>query len=324
VTKEQQSTGADAPENPCTDLAEAALRLAVWIAEGQGRPTDEQTQRAVAVSPDVELGPQARELLERILLGQRGEDVEAALQWLHDAGLLAYLLPELEATVDFTQEMGRRHKDVWKHTKQVVAQSKLEPAIRWAALLHDVGKVPTRAFALGGKVTFYGHAELGARMFDGVARRLAFPRPLRKRVRFLILHHLRANQYDGTWTDSAVRRFDREMDDHLEDLLLLSRADITSARPHKVEAAVRQIDELRTRVVALREIDSRLPPLPSGLGNAIMERFDLAPGRIIGELRRELEQAVESGALEARQPAEHYLEHLARHSPLLSGRDEAS
>lgn len=318
MTREHQSVGASVPEDPCIDTAEEALRLAVWIADGQGHPTKEQTQRAGAASHDVAALPQARELLERILLGRRGDDIEAALQWLHDAGLLAWLLPELEATVDFTQEMGRRHKDVWKHTKQVVAQSTPEPAIRWAALLHDVGKVPTRAFAPGGKVTFYGHAELGARMFDGVARRLAFPRPLRKHVRFLILHHLRANQYDGTWTDSAVRRFDREMGEYFEDLLLLSRADITSARPHKREAAVRQIDELRARVVALREIDSRLPALPSGLGNAIMERFDLAPGRIIGELRRELEQAVESGALEARQPAEHYLEHLARHSPLLN------
>jgi len=325
VANNRQSAGVGANEEPCTDpnTAEAALRLASWIAQGHGRPTNEQTRQAAGMSFETEPGSSARGQLEQVLMGGRGEDVEAALQWLHDSGLLAQLLPELEATVDFTQEMGRRHKDVWKHTKQVVAQAPLEPAIRWAALLHDVGKVPTRAFAPAGKVTFHGHAEVGARLFDRISRRLAFPRPLRKKVRFLILHHLRANQYDGTWTDSAVRRFDRELGEHLEDLLRLSQADITSARHHKRETAIRQIEELSGRVVALREIDSRLPPLPSGLGNEIMTRFDLEPGRIIGELRRELEQAVEAGELEARQPAEHYLEYLARHSRRLGDRGAA-
>jgi poly(A) polymerase len=264
-------------------------------------------------------GEAVRVELERLLMGQHVED---ALQWLQEAGLLGRILPELSATVDLRQEMGRRHKDVWKHTKQVVAQSVPQREIRWAALLHDVGKVPTRAIMPTGKVTFHGHAEVGARMFDRIARRLAFPRSMRSRVRFLILHHLRANQYDGSWTDSAVRRFDREMGEHLQDLLDLSRADITSARQHKREAAVRQIEELLGRVLALREIDSRKPPLPSGLGNEIMTRFGLGPGRIIGELRRELEQAVEAGELEPHREAEYYLEHLDRHSALLDPADE--
>jgi poly(A) polymerase len=235
---------------------------------------------------------------------------EPALQWLHDTGLLAVILPELEATVDFTQEMGRRHKDVWKHTKQVVAQADPDPAVRWAALLHDVGKVPTRTISQAGKVAFHGHAEVGARMFDRVSRRLAFPPAQSKKVRFLIQQHLRANQYDGSWTDSAVRRFDREMGDDLEALLALSRADITSARKHKRQAALAQIEELVTRILALREIDSRIPPLPSGLGNHIMERFDLKPGRIIGDLRRHLEQAVEAGELEGQREVDYYLEYL--------------
>jgi poly(A) polymerase len=245
------------------------------------------------------------------------EEAAAALQWMHEVGILAVILPEVAATVDFTQEMGRRHKDVWKHTKQVVSQSVQQAQIRWAALLHDIGKVPTRSVAADGKVTFHGHAEVGARMFDRISRRLEFPKPLRGKVRFLILHHLRANQYDGAWTDSAVRRFDREMEDHLEDLLHLSRADITSARRHKREAALNQIEELLARIVALREIDSRKPPLPSGLGNEIMARFNLEPGRIIGDLRRELEQAVEAGSLEPHREPDYYLDFLARSSERL-------
>ena len=71
------------------------------------------------------------------------------------------MLPELDATVDFSQEAGRRHKDVWEHTKQVVLQSVPSPIVRWAALLHDIGKVRTRVMLPDGKVTFHRHAEVG-------------------------------------------------------------------------------------------------------------------------------------------------------------------
>jgi len=288
------------------DTTAEALAIAVRIAAGEPAPPPEQV---AARQLDDLPAERMRELLEQMLLGPDPSD---ALQWLHDAGLLAAILPEVEATVDFVQEMGRRHKDVWKHTRQVVVQSEPEPAIRWAALLHDIGKVPTRSVTPSGKVAFHGHAEVGARMFDRIARRLAFPKPLRSKVRFLIQQHLRANQYDGSWTDSAVRRFDREMGEHLDALLCLSRADITSARRGKREAALGQIDELSARIQALREIDSRVPPLPSGLGNDIMERFKLKPGRIIGELRKRLEQAIEAGELEPQREPEYYLEYLAR------------
>jgi poly(A) polymerase len=233
------------------------------------------------------------------------------LQWLHESGLLRRLLPEIEATVDLSQEAGRRHKDVWEHTKQVIIQAPPRVPVRWAALLHDIGKVRTRT-VLGGKVHFHGHAEVGARMFDDIARRLVFEKPLAKEVRFLILHHLRANQYLPSWTDSAVRRFDRELQPWLEDLLDLSRADITSRRPGRRPAGLRQIDELWERIVALRAIDARLPPLPSGLGDAIMVRFAVPPSRRVGELRQLCEDAIERGELEPRREPEYYLEFLAR------------
>jgi poly(A) polymerase len=286
--------------------AEEVMLLAERIADNGKLPAPEVARAAHPLAEEVARlpAPLLRESLQRVLVGPH---VDAALQWLHDAGALATLLPELEVTVDFTQEMGRRHKDVWKHTKQVLMQAANDPAVRWAALFHDIGKVPTRAITPTGKVTFHGHAEAGARMFDRVARRLAFPAELRSVVRALVLHHLRASQYDKSWTDSAVRRFDREMDPHLDLLLALSRADITSARRHKREAALSRIDDLLRRILALREIDSRVPPLPSGLGNHLMQRFGLAPGPAIGRLRERLEQAVESGELEPHQEADYYL-----------------
>lgn len=263
-----------------------------------------QAEASRALAPEI-----VREELTGMLLG-RG--VHLALQWLHECGLLGVWLPELEATVDFSQEGGRRHKDVWEHTKQVVRQSVPRPAVRWAALLHDIGKVPTRTFTPDGGVHFHRHSEVGARMFEDVSRRFRFDKPTRQKLKFLILHHLRPNQYDSSWTDSAVRRFDRELQEHLTDLLDLSRADITSARPGKRQSALRNISELSARIEALRQEDAKQPPLPTGIGNVIMEHFALPPSRQIGDLKRALEQAVDSGELEPRREADYYLAHVAK------------
>jgi poly(A) polymerase len=271
----------------------------------------EITQAARQAAPALCALPPARlrQAIEQVILGPAAGQ---GLQWLHDAGVLAALLPELDATVDFSQEAGRRHKDVWEHTKQVVMQAPLRPLVRWAALLHDVGKVPTRVLLPDGRVTFHRHAEVGARMFGQIARRLGFAREERQRVARLILHHLRANAYEAEWTDAAVRRFDHEMGELLDDLVELSRADVTSARPGRKQEAARNIEALVERILAIRALDARLPPLPPGVGDAIMAAFQLPPSRRVGELRKLCEDAIGRGELEERQPAEYYVEFLRR------------
>src|SRR5262249_50706916 len=151
-----------------------------------------------------------------------------------------------------------------------------------------------------------------ARMFEDTARRFRFDKPTKQKLKFLILHHLRPNQYVPSWTDSAVRRFDRELQAHLTDLLDLSRADITSARPGKRQGALRNISELSARIEALRLQEARLPPLRTGIGNVIMEHFALPPSRQLGDLKRALELAVESGELEPRRDPDYYLAHVAK------------
>ena len=264
---------------------------------------DSERERIKALPPEV-----YREEVEAVLVDK---GVHLALQWMHDARLFDYWLPEVEATVDFSQEAGRRHKDVWEHTKMVVRQSVPRPAVRWAALLHDIGKVKTRTYTPDGGVHFHRHSEVGARMFEDVSRRLRFDKPTKQKLKFLILHHLRPNQYDGSWTDSAVRRFGRELEAHLQDLLDLSRADITSARPGKRQAGLRQISELQERIFKLREEDAIQPPLPTGIGNVIMEHFKLPPSRLIGDLKKRLEAEIEAGTLEARREPEYYLQHVS-------------
>jgi poly(A) polymerase len=296
------------------------LRTATAIGLGRGLPPSAVTR---ACKEEAGLLAQAplvaqREELERCLVGR---DADVALGWLQEVGIIRALFPELEATVDLAQESGRMHKDVWAHTRQVVKQAVPRPAVRWAALLHDIGKVPTRTFTQNG-VHFHGHAEVGARMFDKVCRRLPFEREMARKVRFLIKHHLRSNQYSDHWSDSAVRRFAREMEEHLTDLLDLSRADITSKRPGRRQSLLRQISDLQERVERLREADAVLPPLPAGIGNALMTHFGLPPSRRIGELKRELEEAIERGEIEARREDEYYLAWLAPR--IAADRDPAS
>lgn len=286
------------------------VEIAAAIAEQGRTPPDAITR--VAQDHAVRLADadkqRLREAVEQTLMGR---DVDAALEWMHRAGILRVLFPELEATVDLVQEAGRQHKDVWAHTKQVVRQTVRRPLVRWAALLHDIGKVPTRTFTPEG-VHFHGHAEVGARMFDRVHHRFAFARDERQTIRFLVKHHLRTNQYSDAWTDSAVRRFHREMGPHMTDLLDLSRADITSKRPGRRKALLEQIAALADRVERLAEQDAKLPPLPSGVGNAIMEAFEIPPSRLIGDLKRALETAIERGELEPRREDAYYVAHLAR------------
>jgi poly(A) polymerase len=250
-----------------------------------------------------------RARLDRVMVAT---DPESGLDALLACGALDVLLPEVRKLVGFGDGEWR-HKDVWKHTKQVVRQAVPRLEVRWAALLHDVGKVKTRSISDSGEVHFFGHAEVGARMFDRLNRRLPLfhcDAALQTSVRFLILHHLRANQYEGDWTDSAVRRFAREMGEHLDGLLCLSRADITTKRPEKKARGLEQISELAARIRKLAEEDAVVPPLPSGIGDFIMNAFRLPPSRLVGELKRALEAAVDAGEIAPRLEPEAYVEFL--------------
>jgi poly(A) polymerase len=299
---------------PQVDHVFTALEAAALAAEGRGAdevlaPVDIDDFRA-AVKVDARA---VRARLDRVVMG---DDPERGLDELLEAGALAALFPEVHAMVGFG-DAEWRHKDVWKHTKQVVRQSVPRLEVRWAALFHDVGKVKTRSIAPDGKVHFLGHAEVGTRMFEKLDRRLglfAHEPSLKATVRFLILHHLRANQYSPDWTDSAVRRFARELGEHLDDLLCLARADITTKRPEKKRRGLQQIEELQLRIARLAEEEARLPPLPSGIGDAIMKAFGLPPSRKVGDIKRKLEDAVEAAEIASRLDADAYIAFLRSNS----------
>jgi poly(A) polymerase len=251
-----------------------------------------------------------REQMDRLLISKHPEP---GLDAVESVGCLDVWLPEVAAMVGFGDNEWR-HKDVWLHTKQVVKQSVPRVEVRWGALLHDIGKPKTRRIDDAGNVTFHGHAEVGAAMFrKRVAERLGFVGAERERVHFLILHHLRAAQYDEDWTDAAVRRFYKQMEEGLRDLLDLSRADITTKRAEKRRRGVRQISLLAKRIRDLQEEDGKAPPLPKGLGTEIMKEFGVPPSKRLGDLIKQLTAAAEAGDIEAEKPANYYIEYLAAH-----------
>ncbi len=290
-------------ENVSPERAAASVRWAADVA------CDPETAGAAPARPTAaewrEL-PVAvfREHMDRLLTGRYPEP---GLDALLATGALDVWLPEIAAMVGFG-DGEFRHKDVWKHTKQVVKQSVPRLEVRWGALLHDIGKPKTRKIEPDGAVTFYGHSEVGAAMFRRrVAKRLAFEGELRERIHFLILHHLRASQYDGSWTDAAVRRFYKQMGDGLRDLLDLSRADITTKRPERRKRGVRQISALSKRIRELQKTDDRVPPLPKGLGTALAEALGIPPSKQLGEVRKRLEADAEEGVIESGRDAEYYV-----------------
>ncbi len=300
---------------PCPQTSPSrALRAARWAAELSANPELEATEdmparptaaewRSVPVS-------ELRHCLDEVLMSRHAEP---GLDALYALGCLDVWLPEVAAMVGFGDNEWR-HKDVWKHTKQVVKQSVPKLQVRWGALLHDIGKPKTRRIDERGTVTFYGHAEVGAAMFrKRLADRLGFEGALREQVHFLILHHLRAGQYEESWTDGAVRRFYKQMGDGLRDLLDLSRADITTKRPEKRRRGVRQIKLLGDRIEELKAEDAKVAPLPKGLGTLIMDAFGVPPSKRLGDIRKQLEDDAEDGLIEAGQPPEYYIDWLRDH-----------
>jgi poly(A) polymerase len=251
-----------------------------------------------------------RSRLDRLMLAPHPDE---GLEALLSASVLDVLFPEVKSMVGFGDGEWR-HKDVWRHTKQVVLQAEARLEVRWSALFHDIGKVKTRSFGPKGEVHFFGHAEVGARMFDRLERRehlFSSDEALRESIRFLVLHHLRASQYDGTWTDSAVRRFAREIGGHLDDLLCLSRADITTKRAEKKRRGIGMIEELSSRITTLAVEDAEVDPLPKGVGTAIMQAFGIPPSKRVGDVKRALEAAVEAGEIPSHQESDFYVQFLA-------------
>ena len=224
---------------------------------------------------------------------------------LLDAGLLEKFLPEVAKlnTDGRTEKITHGHKNIFGHTLEVlsnVARKTKDPWIRLAALLHDIGKIPTRKYVPGTGYTFMGHETVGANMVDVIFRRLKLPLDEHLTlVHNLVKLHMRPQSIasEGV-TDSGVRRLVFDADGHIDDLLILAEADITTGKAWKKEKFIAQYEELKKRIEELKQADFVRTFQPCVSGTDIMERYGLPPCKKVGELKQIIKDAVLDGTVE--------------------------
>lgn len=224
--------------------------------------------------------------LDKLMLGTYPWD---GIDLLCRTSLADHVFPEIPA-MSMPPDPSLPHKDVYTHSLTVLKQAcELEPGdpdlvLRWAALLHDVGKVPTRAAKPGGGVTFYQHEIVGARMVRKRFKALKYSRQMINDVSQLVYLHLRIHGYgDGEWTDSAVRRYVTDAGPLLDRLNFLVRADCTTARDWKRKKLHALVDSLEERIAELREKEDLEAIRPDLDGNEIMQILGLQPGPEVGQ-----------------------------------------
>lgn len=264
-----------------------------------------------AMAPRVEILSQERvsDELNKMLCAPQPS---VGFRLLYEAGLLAFLFPELVALRGVEEVDGQRHKDNFFHTLQVVDNLATMTAgrpcddvlwLRWAALLHDIAKPLTKRFVEGVGWTFHGHEDRGARMVPRLFRRLRLPSDERLRyVQELVrLHHRPVALVDEDVTDSAVRRLLFEAGDAVDDLMLLVRADITSKNPHRVRRYLKGFDRVERKMAEVEEKDRLRNFQPPVDGHEIMQTLGLPPGRAVGRLKEAVREAILDGVI----PNEH-------------------
>ena len=316
------------PYGGLVDLAKGVLRTPATPAESFGddplrmlRAARFVSQLGVSLAPEVEAAISAmapeigRITAERVqaelnkLLA--GAHPRRGLEVLVDTGLADVVLPELPALRMAADEHGQ-HKDVYAHTLQVLDQAigleqrgaaSSEPSgsggaepdlvLRWAALLHDIGKPETRRFVDSGQgaraVTFHHHEVVGARMAKARLKALKFSKDMTEDISRLVFLHLRFYGYGrGEWTDSAVRRYVTDAGPLLERLHKLVRSDTTTRNRRKAAMLAATYDALEERIAALREqeeLDSIRPDLD---GTEIMAILGIPPGPLVGRAYQHL------------------------------------
>ena len=219
-------------------------------------------------------------------------------EYLQRSGLLQIILPELAALDIVEQKNGRAHKNNFYHTLEVlenVIKTPLAPLyLRWAALLHDIGKTKTKRWDPAIGWTFHNHNYVGAKMVPVIFRRLKMPMGAEmKYVEKLVDMHMRPQVIaDNEVTDSAVRRLLNDAGDDIDDLMTLCEADITSKNEVRKKMFLENFRMVREKLSDLKEKDYKRLLQPVIDGNEIMEMFHLKPSREVGALKQALKDAV--------------------------------
>ena len=224
------------------------------------------------------------------------------LTLMRSAGLLKYVLPELDRMVGVERRGRHAHKDNFEHTMKVldnVAKKSDDIWLRWAALFHDIGKPVTKAYDKNLGWTFHQHEAVGSKMIPQLFRRLKLPtnEPMRFVQKMVFLHMRPIVLSEDMVSDSAVRRLLFEAGDDVEKLMMLCEADITSGNDNKVQLYLKNFELVRRKMQDLEERDRVRNFQPPITGDMIMKIYGVPPSSVIGEIKEVIKNSILDGII---------------------------
>lgn len=223
------------------------------------------------------------------------------LKLLFESDVMKVIFPEVSNLSGVEQRKDYHHKDVFQHTCIVVDNISAVSDnvwLRFAALMHDIAKPPTKKFSEGIGWSFHGHEELGARMMKSIFNRMKLPLTKLEYIEKLVRLHLRPIALvDDVVTDSAIRRLIVAADDDLDDLITLCRADITSKNPSKVSRYLENYEIVMKKVQDVRERDQLRAFQSPVRGEEIMQICNIPPSKLVGEIKTAIEDAILDGKI---------------------------